>query len=538
MAPETPFEGRQTRSRGRPRKTADASPESGETATTPTTNTTTVADITATADSTSATANSENDAQSQRKGRGRPRKRPLEDTSIVDSPSAVSSTRAKRGRKAAAAAAADDDATIPPPAVENTAEKQDATAESTEVPAKKGRGRPKKDSVNEGKAAAAKAKATEKAKADKEKEKEKLKKQKEKEREKLKKQKEKEKEKEKKAKEREKAKKLREKEKEKEKKLKEKEKAKLQRQRQREKDMRDKARERNKKLKAKERQEERIRRAAGLFNSDSPEPAESGRMFGQDKGRTLHVNADEDVSDSAIERALTALNRSNKRKNKKGSTRADVDDGDDEWATEDEAENLGMNLPQETMIGQYKLSCEEVQDQWPDDAKNMKLAIMRNKAVDSAGTGFIASFHLGIVEGTMILAGSVEAAQKIRNQISSDALVPIKRPSFDIDGERPEDYEPRHNRLFFRWRGRETGEGSISTDNYYDKNNGYIDFIIPEEASSEPVKIKGIIDDVEGIGGPLTFEGHKTKDTGGKKPMSWKSLGEDEVYDGPGMMVF
>ncbi|KAI5304140.1 hypothetical protein KEM56_006803, partial [Ascosphaera pollenicola] len=226
-------------------------------------------------------------------------------------------------------------------------------------------------------------------------------------------------------------------------------------------------------------------------------------------------------------------------KNKKTKRpNADDDEDDDEWATEDEAENLGMNLPLKIMIGQYKLRCAEVEEQWPSDAKRLKMAIMTHKTVDAAGVGLIASFNLGIVEGTMLLAGSVEAVQKIRNQISSDALIPIKRPNFDFDGERAEDYEPRHNRLFIRWRGRETGEGGVSTDNYYDKNNGYIDFITPEEGSQDKVKIKGIIDDVEGIGGPLTFEGERVKDSGGRKPLSWNSLGENDYYDGPGMMVF
>ncbi|KAI5292686.1 hypothetical protein KEM52_006142 [Ascosphaera acerosa] len=356
--------------------------------------------------------------------------------------------------------------------------------------------------------------------------------------------------------------------------------------------------------------------------------------------RPRDVNADGDVSDAAIERALKSL-----RKAEKSRTRRSEQGDDDLSSSSDEADNIGMNLPPETMIGQYRLSCPEIQDQWPDQAKRLRMAIMTNRDVSRAGNGLIASFHLGIVEGTMLLASSIEAAQKIRNRIARDALVPIKRPTMDqVPNEGPQaraekgrggpsesngkdggtsaegsgaegqdetgaadqagsnegkqgeesdeaaqaeqqpappaaqsttesqddhrqqqqeqqsakkdDFEPRPNRLFFRWRGITSGVGNVQTDNYYDKNNGWIDFIVPSESSqgksggkakgkgkpaaqdAGTIRIRGVIDDVEGLGEPVVFTGEKTKDTGGKKPMSWTSMGEDEEYAGGGAMFF
>ncbi|KAK8188806.1 uncharacterized protein BKA78DRAFT_296862 [Phyllosticta capitalensis] len=155
---------------------------------------------------------------------------------------------------------------------------------------------------------------------------------------------------------------------------------------------------------------------------------------------------------------------------------------------------LGQKSPRpfelQNCKGSYIVRCSEITTGY---SEGPKLTLDISSGADGS---LQAAYELGVIEGTMLLDPSEERVAALAIELDSDSDEDVdeeEEPEEDNDEEerqptaarkraapvpagpaakKQRTLPPNHRRLFFRMRGRETGEGEI----FYDPEPGHIDF--------------------------------------------------------------
>ena len=209
-------------------------------------------------------------------------------------------------------------------------------------------------------------------------------------------------------------------------------------------------------------------------------------------------------------------------------------------ATRDSSK-VGRQIRVHHASGTFSVRCDEFASQWPEDASNFHLRF--------TGARF-AIFNLGVLEGVMRFGITHKSATSdgfdseddykdseseheetslLKNPKSSSKN-PKKRsltsPGSAIPALKRVKLPPTTTssplRLYFQWRGRETGEGVIQLDS--DKNPANTGYI--EMSDKRCVAFSGVAN-FGFAGEKVRFEGFKTQLLGGPLTMKWESLSED-----------
>ncbi|KAK2811437.1 hypothetical protein FQN50_002060 [Emmonsiellopsis sp. PD_5] len=178
------------------------------------------------------------------------------------------------------------------------------------------------------------------------------------------------------------------------------------------------------------------------------------------------------------------------------------------------------------IIGTYSLECEEVQDNWPDQAEDMDLTITKGSG---GSLGLIGGFNLGILEGTMLFAADKKSLEKFRDVMG-------KEDSSEIDGEgetsddggdvpRTAKSAPvKDRRVYFSWRGQNTGDTEIHCEGKPGGQNGHIEF-----TSDEAITFKGVAG-FPALGEKCEFKGTKIDNDVTAAPPPWSSFSQDAAH--------
>ncbi|KAJ3540543.1 hypothetical protein NM208_g5017 [Fusarium decemcellulare] len=203
--------------------------------------------------------------------------------------------------------------------------------------------------------------------------------------------------------------------------------------------------------------------------------------------------------------------------------------------------------------GSYIVECDEITDGW-DDMPILTMDICDSKV---AGT-LTAAFHFGIFAGTMILSDSKQRLDDLigpeddsDSEFESDSLdeedyeedeeeedddkkTTSKKRSVTKAGEKSGPPDKRQKptptpsgRVFYRLRGRETGEGEI----YPDPEPGHMDF-----PSDGYATFDGLAYVFPCLGDNVQFRGYKVSDTPKRRPKPWNSFTwEEHEAERPGL---
>lgn len=233
-----------------------------------------------------------------------------------------------------------------------------------------------------------------------------------------------------------------------------------------------------------------------------------------------------------------------------------------------------LSVPDETgfslasSIGVYTLDCPDASDHWPQLVGELELTVTRSTI---SGFGLIAGFDLGIIEGTMLLAHNPKALAILRAHLATatstittdDPDQPDTVPDPDTEpgpadfpyllpnelraAENPNplasldamahsgqsmpthetaidpDTEPR-SRVYFRWRGQNTTDGSIYSDGDgdRDRNMGVLEF------SPDASRFVGLAA-FPGLSNRCVFTGTKITDRPVNAPIPWETLSDEAV---------
>ncbi|KAF1951431.1 hypothetical protein CC80DRAFT_538911 [Byssothecium circinans] len=102
------------------------------------------------------------------------------------------------------------------------------------------------------------------------------------------------------------------------------------------------------------------------------------------------------------------------------------------------------------IIGTYELFCDEVESYWPDKAEEISLSI---SALPHSKSSLIASFNLGVNEGTMLLATNKETLGPAQKELEGGSSSNSSENT-DISSD------PNLNSriVYFTWRGRDVDD--------------------------------------------------------------------------------
>lgn len=99
------------------------------------------------------------------------------------------------------------------------------------------------------------------------------------------------------------------------------------------------------------------------------------------------------------------------------------------------------------IVGTYTIRCDEIEGNWPNVAEDMALSV---SSLPHTSSALIASFNLGILEGTMLLAADEASLERVRKQLEKNDDPPkdkkLATPAI------------ANRSLYFTWRGRNTGD--------------------------------------------------------------------------------
>ncbi|KAL7960328.1 hypothetical protein V8C34DRAFT_276861 [Trichoderma compactum] len=206
--------------------------------------------------------------------------------------------------------------------------------------------------------------------------------------------------------------------------------------------------------------------------------------------------------------------------------------------------------------GSYIVQCDEIEDGW-DDLGMLTLDISIGK-----GNTLRAAYYFGIMEGTMILSQSEDTLQAIVGEDGRNAESSFSDEDDegdDEDDDEEDDWQDStggkkrklgtislakasgaaavrrtnakrrktnplpslSSRVYFRLRGRETGEGEVHPD----PQAGHIDFM-----SDSCATFAGLMYSFPYVGRNIEFRGHKVSDRPEVKPEEWEAFSY-EVYD-------
>lgn len=165
----------------------------------------------------------------------------------------------------------------------------------------------------------------------------------------------------------------------------------------------------------------------------------------------------------------------------------------------------------QSITGTYDISCEAVEDGWDDMSEDMSMSITTLPHTNST---LIASFDLGILEGTMLLAAdkdTLEATSQNMKKGNSNRDNKSKAPTL------------QNGSVHFMWRGRETSESQAYPGSYGDQV-GIIRFKGGKWASFEG----------EGsfpmLGSKCKFTGKKVDEKTYDVPEPWNNF-DEEAYE-------
>ncbi|KAK2807582.1 hypothetical protein FQN51_000015 [Onygenales sp. PD_10] len=227
-----------------------------------------------------------------------------------------------------------------------------------------------------------------------------------------------------------------------------------------------------------------------------------------------------DVADIAATAAATPATKSKRGRPRKSDVAAP------ELAPAETAVNgskvAGLTL--DRIIGTYSLECKEVEDNWPDQAEDMEVTITKSSG---GSLGLIGGFNMGILEGTMLLAADKKSLEKFRDVMS-------KEDSSEIDGEGETSDDggvvPRtgtksapvkDRRVYFSWRGQNTGDTEIHCEVKPGTQDGHIEF-----TSDEAITFKGVAG-FPALGQECEFKGTKIDNDVTAAPPSWSSFSQE-----------
>ncbi|PGH19670.1 hypothetical protein AJ80_03825 [Polytolypa hystricis UAMH7299] len=193
-------------------------------------------------------------------------------------------------------------------------------------------------------------------------------------------------------------------------------------------------------------------------------------------------------------------------------------------------------FPLAKIVGTYALTCDAVEENWPDQADDMELTISSEPS--KTALGFIGGFNLGVLEGTMLLAGNEDTLEKLREEMSADegsssglngkADSEISSSSDDGKAEKPttrNDTSSTSRRVYFHWRGRETSEGEIHSNNSGQDGKGYLDFTSDSAVAFEGVSSFPV------VGEKIVFRGKKTDNKPTSSPEPWADFSESAAKE-------
>lgn len=137
-----------------------------------------------------------------------------------------------------------------------------------------------------------------------------------------------------------------------------------------------------------------------------------------------------------------------------------------------------------SIVGRYSVRCEQIEQEWPDQAEDLELRIVpRNDHM-------LAAFDFGIIQGAMLLAPTKAALDTLVDRDGKGTLASEASEEESSEEDEDEDEEEEANgaapilktkkksdylesgRVLFKWRGEETGTGQI----YLNNSAGHLEF--------------------------------------------------------------
>lgn len=212
---------------------------------------------------------------------------------------------------------------------------------------------------------------------------------------------------------------------------------------------------------------------------ESPKPkAPTGRGRGRPKKSDTATGTTTTTTTTAAKSAAKKLN---------GSAAASA-----VGATNMAGKPKGANFHMDNIRSTYSLQCEEVEENWPEMAGNMKMKVVEQVH------GFCASFDLGIITGIMLFAPDKKSLDNFAAIKSEGENIGSEDDDADEDAEGEDDSDEqaqqppakkarrntsytatppvlKSRRVIFKWRGQEESTGQIHTSSL-DGNEGYLEF--------------------------------------------------------------
>ncbi|KAK8209417.1 hypothetical protein IWZ01DRAFT_483329 [Phyllosticta capitalensis] len=157
----------------------------------------------------------------------------------------------------------------------------------------------------------------------------------------------------------------------------------------------------------------------------------------------------------------------------------------------------------DSCVGSYAVKCDKVAGGWSHINGNDFVL-----DIDNDGNGIlIAAFDFGILEGTMLLSQSED---KLETAARGRGGAAKKRKTTSTSST--------SRRVFYRMRGRETGEGEI----FSDPLSGHLDF------DDQGVKFEGMAYSLAFCGQNVEFTGYKVSDAPGAQAEDWDAFSPDQ----------
>ncbi|EFE32246.1 uncharacterized protein ARB_00768 [Trichophyton benhamiae CBS 112371] len=167
--------------------------------------------------------------------------------------------------------------------------------------------------------------------------------------------------------------------------------------------------------------------------------------------------------------------------------------------------------PLQKFLGSFALECAAVSDEWPDQCESMDMSI---SASDLDPCGMVASFNLGIVEGTMLLALTQDELNAFHNSDSEEDAECDEPPAKKVKSSADED----SLRLYFKWKGRNTTDTEIHDGS---RDVGTIDFL-----DSKAIQFKGI-GSFPALGSKCEFTGTRYDKEPTTVPLPWSTFSDE-----------
>lgn len=188
------------------------------------------------------------------------------------------------------------------------------------------------------------------------------------------------------------------------------------------------------------------------------------------------------------------------------------------------------------LVGSWAVRCAEIEGNWDTSTLTMDVAEKEDPL------GVQAAFDFSVLEGTMLLSTTKSALADFKTSLvkdeqsseedtdGSDTAESAQKarngkrkltPKSHVEPNKKQKADSQSCRVFFCWRGRETGEGEIQLDTN-GGNEGHID--VDLASATFKGTFKG------GLVGNAPFEGYKLSDEPGNYPEDWSSFSE-EAYE-------